>query len=167
MLRPIRLADVGTLYLSWLRDPEVTQGLYSGGEKYTRAQLEKYVRSVLADKDALMFAIIERSSRNHIGNIKLDHIQAKHGTAELGVMIGDKACWHRGYGTESCRLLIDYAFKKIGLRKIIVAVFSNNVPSYAMFKKLGFKVEGCLKKHIFYRGKYYDKFFLSLFKKGS
>jgi RimJ/RimL family protein N-acetyltransferase len=78
-------------------------------------------------------------------------------------MIGDKHFYGKGVGTESCQLVIDYAFSRLNIRKIILAVYSNNPSAIRLYEKLGFKTEGCLKDQIFENGKYHDKLYMSLF----
>jgi len=50
-----------------------------------------------------------------IGNVGLIDINHIHGSAEIGIFIGDKSYWNKGYGKEALSLLIDYSYKKLNL----------------------------------------------------
>ena len=60
--------------------------------------------------------------------------------------------------TEACVRIIDFGFRELGLRKIVWKSYTDNKPSNALAKKLGFKLEGVLRKEIKYlaTGKIHD-----------
>ena len=68
----------------------------------------------------------------------------------------------KGLATEAIGLTVDFAFKKLNLRKIISAVYANNPGSIKAFKKNGFSIEGRTKKRYFYRGDYVDSILLGI-----
>ena len=94
----------------------------------------------------LIFAVVDRETDRHIGNVTLNHINWIHRTADTGVMIGCKDFWGKGYGFKVWSLLIEYAFQRLGLRKIIAGAVADNVVSIIVLKKLGFKIEGTLRQ---------------------
>ena len=162
-LRAITADDATDEYLSWLNDEETTRGLASGIFPSTRADLQSFVEKVQSNRNVVMFAICDKSTNTHIGNIKLDNFDWIARTCELGLLIGNKNYWGKGIGFEVCRLTIQYAFTDLNFRKILLAVYENNPAAIHLYKKLGFVEEGRLRKQIFEGGEYYDKFYMGIF----
>lgn len=163
-LRALMSDDVSERYLSWLNDEETTKGLASGVFPSTLAELRAFVERTTSNRNTVMLAICEQSSGVHIGNIKLDQLDWVSRTCELGILIGDKNYWGKGYGYEVCSLVLNYAFEDLNIRKVSLAVYANNPAAIKLYQKLGFQEEGRLRQHIFEGGEYHDKFFMGLFK---
>lgn len=160
-LNPISLNDVTEEYLSWLQDPEVMSGIETSG--YTIENLGSYVRSRINRSDVAFFTI--RTKENiHIGNIKLEVQDKKAMVADLGLLLGNKNYWGKGIGYEACKLAIQYGFNELKFHKIYLAVYENNPNAKRLYEKLGFKLEGTLRKHVLVNGIYYDKYLMGLFK---
>ena len=82
----------------------------------------------------------------------------------VGIMIGDQSEWSKGYGAEAVKLILKYAFKRLGLRKVAYHVIAPNIGSQKVAKKNGFQEEARLKSHIFREGGYHDVVILSIFR---
>jgi [ribosomal protein S5]-alanine N-acetyltransferase len=161
-LKGIALDDANEDYLRWMNDPEVTKGLDSGLFPSTIEALRDYVSNITRSRSDIMFAIIDKASNKHIGNIKLGNINWVNRNGELGILIGDKTAWGKGFGKDACALLVEYAFTKLNLRKVWLAVYSDNKAAHSLYLKLGFKEEGCLKNHVFSDGKFMDKILMAI-----
>ncbi len=94
-LEPISLKFLSKKYIDWLNDREVNKYLESGGN-YEFDSLKTYILNHQNNK-TLFWAISIKSSKQHIGNIKIDPVDIKNNSAELGIMIGDKNEWGKGY----------------------------------------------------------------------
>jgi len=161
-LRPITQTEVNATYLSWLEDPEVMQGVATSG--YSLESLRQYVAARTGSPNVAFFAIWANDTHQHIGNIKLEEQDSRSKVADLGLLIGNKNYWGKGIGREACTLAIHYGFEKMGLRKIYLAVYENNPAAKNLYEKLGFKLEGTLRKQVLVNGNYYDKYLMGLFK---
>ena len=155
-LRDIRLTDVNKNYCKWMNDLEVIQFLESRFEKWTIKKLKNYVNKFKNNPDYLFSAIIFKKDNRYIGNIKLGPINRIHKFADIGIMIGERSFWGKGFATEAIKLMVDYAFNKLNLHKLTAGAYSNNPGSIMAFEKAGFSVEGIRKKHCFYNGDYVD-----------
>lgn len=164
-LRLLTVSDATDEYLSWLNDHEVTRGLETGVFPSTKESLVDFIQKTSGNRDNIIFAIVDKARNKHIGNIKLGNIHWIHRHGELGILIGDKSSWGKGFATEACSLLVEYAFGKLNLHKVWLAVFSNNPAAIKVYEKLGFAVEGTLKEHVFSGGKFEDKILMSIFNK--
>ena len=164
LLRSIRPDDASEEYISWLNDNEVRRGLESPPPKpYTMPMLTSYLAAVLSDENNCMLAIIDKENNKHIGNCKLHNFNLINKTCELGIMIGNKEYWGKGFGREVCEALILYAFDELKIRKVWLTVHANNSAAMALYKKLAFVEEGRLKAHTLSDGVYVDKLIMSLF----
>ena len=167
LLRPVELTDVNETYQSWMNDPVVMQYTESRFQTHSLEQIRQYVLSVQADTSSRFFAIIEKASGKHIGNIKIGHIHPVHRHGDVGIIIGDKASWGKGYATESLRLVAGYARESLKLHKLTAGIYANNIGSIQAFLKAGFVVEGRFSRHWFCDGEYVDGLQMGLLLEGS
>jgi RimJ/RimL family protein N-acetyltransferase len=147
LLRSISQADVTPSYLSWMNDPKVVRYTESRFQIHTLDSLETVVSGVLADPDLIMWAICRADDRAHVGNIKLGPINWRHGLGDIGLIIGDRACWGKGFATEAISLLSGYAFGALRLHKLTASMYADNIGSRRAFEKAGFEIEGVRRSH--------------------
>jgi [ribosomal protein S5]-alanine N-acetyltransferase len=141
-LRPITAADASPQYLAWLNDHEINRYLESRFGVHTIESLRLFLEETTARDDILFFAMIELESGRHVGNIKVGPVDSRHRTADLGLLIGEKECWGRGYGTEAITLATELAFERLDLRKLTASCYGENAGSAAAFRKAGWTDEG-------------------------
>ncbi|RYF89545.1 MAG: N-acetyltransferase [Chitinophagaceae bacterium] len=159
--QPMAMHHATPTYLGWLNDEEVNKYLEVKKEN-TLEELQVYVQDAL-EKKIFFWAIQLKSDGKHIGNIKIDPINYKHGTGEYGIMVGDKTEWGKGYAKEASQAIIDFCFNEMNLRKITLGVVEDNVAAVELYKKLGFTIEGTYKKHALYNGVYCNIIRMALF----
>ncbi len=159
-LRDLRIEDAQDYYADWMNDPEVVRFTESRLVRHTRENLRDFIEGLAASPRDLFLAITKKKDGRHIGNIKLGNINFYHGTAELGIIIGDKSCWGLGFAGEAINLIADYAFNTIGLHKLIAGNYTPNTGSTRAFEKAGFKIEGILRDHSIYQGNRIDVYLL-------
>ncbi len=163
-LRPLTEADVNEEYLGWLHDQEVQRYIESTRLPMTLERLREYVRRFEGSDRQVSLAIVEKASNRHVGNVTLNNINWVNRTADTAIMIGGKDCWGHGYAFEAWSLLLEYAFQRLNLRKIIAGVAVDNAPSASALKRLGFQVEGTLRAEVWVEGAYRDALRLALFR---
>ena len=166
-LRGLKRSDLEGNYFAWLDDREVTQFMDSGVFPNAMEKMEDFYRSTVLSHDNAIFAIVDKKTDKHIGNIKLGPINWISRFAPLGIMIGNKEFWGKGYGTEAIGLVVDYAFNRLNLHKVVAGVISINHGSVKAFQKAGFETEGTFKSQFFHNGTYYDSLYLSIVNKNS
>jgi RimJ/RimL family protein N-acetyltransferase len=155
-LRPLSLAylDAAT---RWNADPDVRHYLHRSEDPpalLSRAALEKRMQAVFADPTEVRFAIETRDGVP-IGDIGLLGIHP-HGRAELSILIGEKAYWSRGYGTDAIRCLLAFAFGELGLRRVTLIADADNARGIRCYENCGFRHEGVLRAHRLRYGKPLD-----------
>ena len=144
-LRPLVPDDGTPEYLSWLKDPETTKYLELNYQKSTIAELREDIAFYNRQPDVRFYAICMKDG-THIGNIKIENINEKHGFGELGFLIG-REYWGNGYATEAVKLMCQHLFDSFWLRRIVAGYYDDNEGSRRIFEKNGFEVEGILKEH--------------------
>jgi ribosomal-protein-alanine N-acetyltransferase len=142
-LRVLSRGDVTNRYLSWLSDPEVLRYLeLRFSPPQTLVDLDSFVNTVNASNNSLMLGIFLNSDKIHIGNIKLGPIDRNHSTGDIGLLIGDRVHWGKGFASKAIKLLSDYAFEELGLIKLTAGCYGSNEGSRRAFLNVGFVEEG-------------------------
>lgn len=113
------------------------------------------------------FAIEDLETKEYIGGCGIQKVNWLARVATVGIMIGNKSYWGKGYGTDAMKTLTKFIFQDMNINKIRLATFSFNERAQKCYKKCGFEVEGVLKAEIFKDGKYYDEIIMSAFNKGN
>lgn len=148
--------DDAELWARWLSDLEVALPL--GDEAYGLFTTEDQARDI-ADITAHhdhVFTIVERATDRPIGRCLLFGLNKTDRSTEVGIFIGEKDCWGRGYGTEAMRLLLDYAFNLLNLHSVMLGVFSFNERAIRSYRSLGFKEIGRRRQARIIGSKTYD-----------
>lgn len=157
-LSPIELDDAPK-YAAWLNDPEVTEGLVMATAVISLSN-EREILARLAQEHA--YAVVDKASDELIGNVGLLNVNHLHRTAEIGIFIGDKRFWGKGYGREAMGLLIDYAYAKLNLNNIMLRVYAFNERAVRCYEALGFKKVGELREALTVNRKSYDVILMDL-----
>jgi RimJ/RimL family protein N-acetyltransferase len=97
-----------------------------------------------------------------IGSCGFHNFDWRSRAAEVGIFIGDKSCWNKGYGTEVMRLLLQHGFNTLNLNRIALDVYSNNLRAIRAYEKAGFILEGLKRQAIFKNGIYLDVLVMSV-----
>lgn len=157
-LKILSSEDIGQNYLNWMNDPEITQYLESRWKSYNISDLQNFVGKINESNSEFIFGIFLKSDNIHIGNIKIGNINQIHRYGDIGLIIGERQCWGKGYATDSIILATKYAFEELNLNKIIAGMYVNNIGSYKAFIKAGYTEVGVFKNHVFFKGKYIDQY---------
>lgn len=158
-LGPLR-HDLLPLYLKWINDFEVTRSLGVGLRPMTgEAEEEWYARISKSERD-VAFTVYERATLRPIGNTGLHGIDYRHRTAEFGIVIGEKDCWGKGYGTETTALMLDYGFHALDLHNIMLRVYSFNERAVRAYTRAGFRLMGRRREAYRAGGRAYDVIYM-------
>lgn len=162
-LRAPERADIPR-FVTWLNDPEVTAGL-SLYLPMSQADEEGWFENMLKrPKDEHPF-VIEAGSGDGwtpIGNCGLHAIDWRNRSAEMGIFIGDKSYWNKGYGAEVMLLLLSHGFGTLNLNRLYLRVYHTNPRAIRAYEKAGFVHEGVLRQAEFKKGEYIDVLIMSV-----
>ncbi|MBG0859629.1 MAG: GNAT family N-acetyltransferase [Bacteroidales bacterium] len=155
-IRQLTQEDVSDTYVSWMNDPEVTQYLESKWQIHTHRSCAEYIETLSKDKNNYLFGVFLITDSTHIGNIKIGNIHPVHRYCDIGMAIGKKDNWTKGVGSEVLMLIEKIAFEELNLNKIWGGIYANNIGSFRMTQKCGWREVGRFEKHVFYKGEYVD-----------
>ena len=155
-LRAREMSDVERM-ARWINDREVTRFM-GGGYPWSLEAEEAFVRTTVSVPMAfsdLRFAI-ETKDGTHIGGCGLHRASPENRGAELGIMIGEKSYWSKGYGSDAVATLVRFAFEEMNLNRVELHVYDFNERGQAAYRKCGFVEEGRMREAHYSEGKYDD-----------
>ncbi len=150
-------------FVEWLNDYEVAS--YINPDLIAPFSIEdenEWFEAQRKSQDSKTFAILTLDSDRLIGNCSLARISWKNRSAVFGILIGDKSCWGKGYGTDATRTMMRYAFEEMGLNRVELWVFANNLRAIRCYEKVGFKHEGTRRQVLFRNGRWLDDHVMAL-----
>jgi len=155
-LRAVRKEDL-ELMLQWRS--ESPSGLRTGYRPLTLLNQEEFFKKLSFDKDMLVFTAC--ADEEPVGYVQLYPIDWKNRKAEVGIIIGRKH-QGKGLGEEALRLIVDYGFRMLGMNKLYAEIYEYNKQSIKLFEKTGFKLEGKLREHHYWNGKFHASLIYSI-----
>ena len=158
LLRIPEKNDISVWY-EWFNDPEVFEFLRV--ENCSWQDEQDYFNFQHYTLKMLTLVILEKKTQKILGNISLEILPENPHIAQLGLVIGEKNFWGKGLGTAVTREMIDVAFGNekysgLGVEKIQLDVFSENIPAQKVYEKCGFQKIGTSHKFYEKNGKYID-----------
>ena len=149
----------------WAYNNDVEVELAGGGDppmpqSLERLQAEFEQQAAKGGRDGAVFAI--EADGRLIGQCGLSNFSDIDGTAELGITIGDKDYWGRGYGRDAVRVLLDYGFRMRNFRKVWLRVWGNNERGIRAYRACGFIEEGRLREHVWSNGAFHDLVYMGV-----
>jgi RimJ/RimL family protein N-acetyltransferase len=160
-LKPLKKKDMKSM-AKWHNDPEIMKYI-----AFTKILSIDYwldwFEKMISNQNSLYFGITKNDDNQLIGYIHLEQILWDHKLCkDIGIVIGEKNEWDKGYGTEAMNLLIDFAFNKLDLHRLELLTLDFNKRGMNVWEKCGFKVEGIMKKARIVNGKWHDVIFMAL-----
>jgi RimJ/RimL family protein N-acetyltransferase len=149
-------------FIRWENDFAVSSMSGDPLRPVSRETIEERFERHLKEVNAwfVEFAIYELTTMQVIGATELRNIDRTHRTAEYGIIIGEKSCWGKGYGTETTLLMLDYAFNVLGLHNILLRTFAYNERAVRAYTRAGFRVMGRQREAARLADQVYDKIFM-------
>jgi RimJ/RimL family protein N-acetyltransferase len=114
------------------------------------------------DEHPFAMEIREGETWTLAGSVGLMHIDWISRKAEIGIMIGEKRFWNKGYGTEAMRLILKHGFETLNLHRLYLRVFSDNPGAIRAYEKAGFVLEARMREAHFAEGQYKDDLMMSV-----
>lgn len=145
-LRALEPEDVDLLY-SWENDPEVWK-VSNTCTPLSKYLLASYIKT--ADRDIWesreLRLVIETAEKEAIGTIELFDFEPYHSRAGLGILIAKQSDRRKGYATEACQIIEEYAQEMLGIYQLYVNIQESNTASIHFFENRKYELTG-RKKH--------------------
>ncbi len=161
-LRALEVSDLDRTW-KWHNDPQLYAMLVSPFRYVSRAAEEDWIRhKTTYSLTEIQLAICLKQDDQHIGDIHLTNIDwvARH--ACTGIFIGAAEHWSKGYGRQALHLLLDHAFRDLGLRRLYLTVLEDNQRAIRAYEECGFVIEGTLRQHAYKRGQFRNLLFMGI-----
>ncbi|HXJ63700.1 MAG TPA: GNAT family protein [Actinomycetota bacterium] len=156
-------ADVEEL-AAWHDEPEFQRlGFDQGSRPLSVAEARTQIERWRDDWPAsVTFAVHALDGDRLVGMTRLYDVDHLHGSAVLGLSVGRRSEWGKGFGTDASRVTIRYGFQELNLHRIWLDVFGYNDRARALYERLGFVEEGRLREHLARDGRRYDVILMGL-----
>jgi RimJ/RimL family protein N-acetyltransferase len=159
-LRPVEKDDLPR-FVKWFADPEVRAHLATY-KPLSQAQEERWFDRNLTAGDTQTWAIDAQPADMavgpwvHVGSCGYHAIDWRNRSGEVGIVIGARDYWGRGYGTDVMQTLVAWGFYTLNLNRVYLRVYADNARAIRCYEKVGFQTEGRLRQDNFYNGAYRD-----------
>ena len=123
----------------------------------TLVQLEADLASMIRQRDARRdrYAILDTFG-TLIGMVSYYNVVFERRQAELGIYIGERSCWNKGYGTEAILTLLTHLFRNTTLQVMLLTTYASNGRAQGCYRKCGFEVTGTMRRYNGRTGYYVD-----------
>ena len=123
----------------------------------------RYLSKIFKSKSKILFMVVYKDK--DIGTMLISKISKKRSECEISYMIGTKKLWNKNIGTKIIRLITNYIFKNLHLKKINAGTREDNLPSQKILLKNGFKLKKVKKSDIKKNKRYLKSLFFQKIKK--
>lgn len=160
----LRPGDERDFYLlhKWYNDNELNKLAGWNSSKVTADRLRYNIsRSFGCDPMNLM---IDNEEGTPIGTIQLYDFNEQDKNCMLGIRIGDKNYWNKGYGADAVKTILEYAFMKMDIYRVTLKVYEYNERAVNCYQKCGFRCEGRIRQSAYIDGNFYDEIIMGALK---
>ncbi len=147
-------------FVRWINDPE-TRRFMMMRFPLSMTEEENWWEGFVTRQHDYIFAI-EADDGAYIGNIGLHGIERENRRALLGIIIGEKAYWGQGYGTDAVKAMLGWAFGYMNLNRVALTVYAYNERAIGCYLKCGFRHEGAMRQARYVDGQYYDELMMGI-----
>jgi RimJ/RimL family protein N-acetyltransferase len=146
----------------WYGDREVARLARYQDAPMRLDEIDRFFQARALGPDSLAMAIHVRRTDRLIGSCAFSQLDGDNGSALYHITIGEKDAWGHGYGTEATALMIEHAFRVLGLHRVGLAVFEFNERAIRAYRRCGFVVEGRAREAIWRDGRWWDEIQMSI-----
>jgi len=138
--------------------PALRETLYYALPTSPELQAERWLKKS-KDQHNVVFVICSKKTDELLGITSLERIDWIGRMATFYIAIASEKDWSKGFGSEVTRLMTDYAFNTLNLKRIQLHVSVDNERAVKVYKSAGFKIEGTLRQAMYHNG-YYSDFYV-------
>ncbi len=139
VLTPFAAADISPSYVGWLNDPEVVSYSNQRFRRHDFHTSEAYLRSF--DGSPNQFWSIRLAADGKMIGTMTAYLAPEHGTADIGLLIGERGVWGQGYGLEAWQRLMNHLWNEHAVRKITAGTVAGNVGMIRVMERAGMQHE--------------------------
>ncbi|MEG4113063.1 MULTISPECIES: GNAT family protein [unclassified Microcoleus] len=156
LLRKITLNDASDMF-EYACNPEVSK--YTMWSTHTSIEDTKYflksITKMYKRRELVDWGIVHKADKKFIGTCGFVEWSMTHSRAEIGYALS-RNYWGEGYMSEAVNAVIEFGFREMLLNRILARCEVSNIASARVMEKVGMKLEGILRQHIFVKDRYWD-----------
>ena len=160
-LRPITETDTDNI-VRWRNLDSVKCNLYSRDQVSKESHLQ-WLRTQVYTGRCIQYIL--ESPNGDIGTAFIKNIDHFHKKGEYGIFIGEESARGKGYGRRAKELILQKAFEELGLNRVFLHVFEENIPGIRAYEHAGFKIEGILRNDFRYGDEYLNAVIMGITRK--
>lgn len=157
--------EVSKCFAAWNRDSEYKRLLDTDPPRLHSAKaVQEWLQRELDKQSDTVYWFTIRTAADHqlLGDINLDVIGWNFRDAFVGLGIGSRDFWGKGYGTEAMQLALQFAFTELNLHRVTLNVFDYNRRAIRSYEKAGFRLEGRLRGALLREGRRWDILYMGI-----
>jgi RimJ/RimL family protein N-acetyltransferase len=159
-LGPVLNGDIAPLF-NWFDTLEIVAA--SGPYRpISEAKFNQWMAGAANDPARVLFAIRKQGDLRLLGHVHISNIQPAIRSADIGLGIGLASERGQGYGGEALSMAVQYCWSELNLQRLALTVLSHNPRAQRLYERLGFQVEGRLRRATFVAGQFHDIVIMSL-----
>lgn len=156
-------ASMASLFSRWSADSEYSRLLdWDPARQFSVKNSQKWFEKDADNSTSVSFAIRKMDGDKVIGVIGLDGIQSNHRDCFVGIGLGEREYWGRGFGTDAMKIILRFAFTELNLHRVTLNVFEYNVRGIRSYEKAGFVHEGRERGSLLREGRRWDVLYMGI-----
>lgn len=162
--KPFDIKDSANV-VRWVSDSPWSTFLFSSQFRFplTEEDFKKYHSNAVSGHE--FFSFFDESSGAHVGHCELKAISLHHLHGTIANVLISPEQRGKGAGKAMLQLMLKYAFEKLQLHRVGLAVHAVNERAIAAYRSIGFKVEGEIREVLKFENTYYSLLQMSVLKK--
>jgi ribosomal-protein-alanine N-acetyltransferase len=162
-LEPFAERHISARYVSWLNDPEVVRLSDQRFRTHTLESCRDYLRSFEGTPHNFWAIVAKDESLGHVGNLNA-YVDVHHGVADMGILIGERSVWGRGYGYEAWSAAMAFLLARPDVRKVAAGTTTLNHGMLGVMRRAGMVDDGIRRRHAVVDGVEADVVHMAVFK---
>ena len=157
--------EMSKAFSRWNRDSEFTRLLNMSVQPLRSAKaIQKWMDEDMGESSPreTFFTIRTADENKLIGGLSLYVVDWTGRDSFVGIFIGEREHWGKGYGSDAMRLLLQYAFTELNLWRVSLGVFQYNPRAIRSYEKVGFCHEGRMRQYLNHEGKRWDILYMGI-----
>jgi len=144
-------------YVSWFENRDGHLDYFTGsGREFSKSDILKdYQTGISTGK--WFYYLIESTSGDKIGNIKIGPIDHRNKTSDLVCLVGNRSYLGKGIASRAIDIANKIAFEKYDIQRLHGGMYASNIPSIKAYTRAGWFIEATFKGYYWVNGKSEDR----------
>lgn len=160
-LRPFQESDITPAYLGWLNNYQVVRYSNQRFIQHTVKTSRQYLATFTGSANHFL-AICDQVGGAMVGTLTI-YRNLHHGTADIGILLGDPATWRRGFGLDAFRTVTQALERSGQVRKLTAGTLAVNQGMVRIMERAGFELEAVRRAQEEVDGQPVDVFYYARF----